>query len=351
MKKLFALLLAAVMLLGCASALAEKIALVTDVGTIDDESFNQACWQAVEEFALENEVEYTYYQPNADSLDARLMSIDQAVTEGATVIVMPGYLFGATLVTAQDKYPDVKFIAVDVAAGDLTLDYVTYVEPAANVICVTFSEEQAGFLAGYAAVKEGYTKLGFLGGMAVPAVIRYGYGFVQGADKAAAELDKQIEINYTYGGQFFGDAAITAKMEGWYSTGTEIVFACGGGIYTSAVEAANKYGAKVIGVDVDQAYIDPCILTSAMKGLQNVTEALLAGLFDGNWEGGQVKNYSLQEGEYVGLPTAESSWRFASFTAEDYAAIHDAVQSGEIVVSNDTENAPAVTNATVNYIQ
>ena len=368
MKKIFAVLLAAVMILGCVSALAEgeKIALVTDVGTIDDESFNQACWQAVEAFAIENDVEYTYYQPNADSLDARLMSIDQAVTEGASVIVMPGYLFGATLVTAQVKYPDVKFIAVDVSAGDLTLDYVDYVEPAANVVCVTFSEEQAGFLAGYAAVKDGYTKLGFLGGMAVPAVIRYGYGFVQGADKAAAELDKQIEINYTYGGQFFGDAAITAKMEGWYSTGTEIVFACGGGIYTSAVEAAVKYNGKVIGVDVDQHYVGEKVdekgekvyaynpfVTSAMKGLQNVTETLLGEYFAGNWEavGGQVRNYSLAEGEYVGLPTAEGSWCFNAFTLDDYAAIHDAVQNGEVVVSNDTENAPAVTNATVNYIQ
>ena len=356
MKKFLALFLVLSIMLPClaiANAEGDKIALVTDVGTIDDESFNQACWQAVESYALDNDVEYTYYQPSADSLDARLISIDRAVTEGATVIVMPGYLFGATLVTAQDKYPDVKFIAVDVSAGDLTLDYVTFVEPAANVICVTFSEEQAGYLAGYAAVKDGYTKLGFLGGMAVPAVIRYGYGFVQGADKAAAELDKQIEINYTYGGQFFGDAAITAKMEGWYSTGTEIVFACGGGIYTSAVEAANKYDGKVIGVDVDQDYIDASIVTSAMKGLQNVTEALLAEYFEGNWEsvGGQVKNYSLQEGEYVGLPTAEGSWRFASFTAEDYAAIHDAVQNGEIVVSNDIENGPSVTNASVNYIQ
>ena len=356
MKKFLALFLVLALVLPClaiASAEGDKIALVTDVGTIDDESFNQACWQAVESYALDNDVEYTYYQPGADSLDDRLKSIDRAVTEGATVIVLPGYLFGATLVTAQDSYPNVKFIAVDVAAGDLTLDYTTYVEPAANVICVTFSEEQAGYLAGYAAVKDGYTKLGFLGGMAVPAVIRYGYGFVQGADKAAAGLGKQIEINYTYGGQFFGDAAITAKMEGWYSTGTEIVFACGGGIYTSAVEAANKYNGKVIGVDVDQGYIDPCIVTSAMKGLQNVTEVLLGEYFDGNWDkvGGQVKNYSLQEGEYVGLPTAEASWRFNSFSAEDYAAIHDAVQSGTAVVSNDTENAPAVTNATVNYIQ
>ncbi|MBR1585056.1 MAG: BMP family ABC transporter substrate-binding protein [Clostridia bacterium] len=354
MKKILALLLVLMMIIPAAALAAdEKIALVTDVGTIDDESFNQACWQAVEAYATANNIPYTYYQPTADSTDARLLSIDQAVAEGATVIVMPGYLFGATLVTAQEDYPNVTFIAVDVSAGDLTLDYATYVEPAQNVVCVTFSEEQAGYLAGYAAVKDGYTKLGFLGGMAVPAVIRYGYGFVQGADKAAAEMDKQIEINYTYGGQFFGDASITAKMEGWYTTGTEIVFACGGGIYTSAVEAAEKNGGKVIGVDVDQGYISEIIVTSAMKGLQNVTESLLADYFAGNWAnvGGQVKNYSLSEGEYVGIPTAEASWRFNSFTAEDYAAIHDAVQKGEIVVSNDTENAPTVTNATVNYIQ
>ncbi len=343
----------------------QKIALVTDVGTIDDESFNQACWQAVEAYGKANNIEYIYYQPTADSTDARLLSIDQAVKEGATVIVMPGYLFGATLVTAQNDYPDVTFVAVDVAAGDLTLDYVTYVEPAANTVCLTFSEEQAGYLAGYAAVKDGYTKLGFLGGMAVPAVIRYGYGFVQGADKAAAELDKQIEINYTYGGQFFGDAAITAKMEGWYSTGTEIVFACGGGIYTSAVEAAVKYNGMVIGVDVDQHYVGDKVdekgekvypynpfVTSAMKGLQNVTETVLTEYFAGNFAnyGGKILNYSLAEGEYVGLPTAEASWGFKTFTAADYTAIHDAMQKGEITVSNDIENQPAVTNSTVNYI-
>ena len=253
----------------------------------------------------------------------------------------------------MEDYPDVTFIAVDVAAGDLTLDYATYVEPAANTVCLTFSEEQAGFLAGYAAVKDGYTKLGFLGGMAVPAVIRYGYGFVQGADKAAAELNKQIEINYTYGGQFSGTPETTAKMEGWYSAVTEIVFACGGGIYTSAVEAANKYDGKVIGVDVDQYYIDQSIVTSAMKGLQNVTETILAEYYAGNWDtyGGKITNYSLQEGEYVGLPTAEGSWRFNSFTVEEYNTIHDAVKNGTVVVSNNTEAEPAVTNSTVNYIQ
>ena len=332
-----------------------KVALVTDVGTIDDESFNQACWQGVEAWCTANGIEYTYYQPTEDSTDARVQSVAQAIAEGADTIVMPGYLFGATLTMVMEEFPDTHFIAVDVAAGDLTLDYSTYYDPAANTACLTFSEEQAGYLAGYAAVKDGYTKLGFLGGMAVPAVIRYGFGFVQGADAAAAELDKDIEINYTYGGQFFGDANITAKMEGWYAAGTEVVFACGGGIYTSAVEAAKLHNGKVIGVDVDQSYIDECIITSAMKQLQNVTETVLEALNSGDWAtyGGKVSNFSLAEGEYVGLPTDADSWRLSTFTVDEYEALKAKLADGSVVVDNNSDDnvKPTVSDkTTVNYI-
>ena len=332
-----------------------KVALVTDVGTIDDESFNQACWQGVEAWCTANGIEYTYYQPTEDSTDARVQSVAQAIAEGADTIVMPGYLFGATLTMVMEEFPDTHFIAVDVAAGDLTLDYSTYYDPAANTACLTFSEEQAGYLAGYAAVKDGYTKLGFLGGMAVPAVIRYGFGFVQGADAAAVELGKDIEINYTYGGQFFGDANITAKMEGWYAAGTEVVFACGGGIYTSAVEAAKLHNAKVIGVDVDQSYIDECIITSAMKQLQNVTETVLDALNNGDWAtyGGKVSNFSLAEGEYVGLPTDADSWRLSTFTVDEYEALKAKLADGSVVVDNNSDDnvKPTVSDkTTVNYI-
>lgn len=332
-----------------------KVALVTDVGTIDDESFNQACWQGVEAWATANGVDYTYYQPTEDSTDARVMSVAQAISEGADTIVMPGYLFGATLTVVMEAYPDVNFIAVDVGSGDLTVDYATYYEPAANTACMTFSEEQAGYLAGYAAVKDGYTKLGFLGGMAVPAVIRYGYGFVQGADAAAAEMGVNIELNYTYGGAFAGSPEITAKMEGWYQAGTQVVFACGGGIYTSAVEAANKYEGKVIGVDVDQSYINDCIITSAMKQLQNVTETVLDALHNGNWDvyGGKVSNFGLAEGEYVGLPTAAESWRMNTYTVEEYEALKAQLADGTIVVDNSSDSAvtPTVSEYTaVSYI-
>ena len=335
-----------------------KVALVTDVGTIDDESFNQSTWEGVKEFCEANAVEYTYFQPSADSTDARVETINSAIGEGYNTIVMPGYLFGEALLKVQDDNPDVYFVAIDVGSGDLTFDYVDYYEPAANSVCITFEEDQAGYLAGYAAVADGYTKLGFLGGMAVPAVIRYGYGFVQGANAAAEELGIEgVEIKYTYGGQFFGDATITAKMDGWYADGTEIVFACGGGIYTSAAEAAMNAGGKVIGVDVDQrpnidaTYGEGITVTSAMKGLSASVVSVLTDLYTGNWDihGGQFENKDLAAGDYVGIPTAEESWNFANFTLDDYNAVLEGLKDGSRACSADTETEPAVSIA-VDYI-
>ena len=364
MKKILSVLLvlAALLAMATSAALAAEIALVTDVGTIDDESFNQACWEGVKAYAEANGKTYQYYQPGADSTDERLNSIDLAVSEGAKVVVCPGYLFGETVAQAQELYPDVDFIAVDVSAGDLG-----GVDAQQNLYCAVFGEEQAGYLAGYAVVKDGYTKLGFLGGMAVPAVQRYGYGFVQGANAAAVELGTPIEINYTYGGQFFGDANITAKMEGWYTTGTEIVFACGGGIYTSAVEAALKSNGYVVGVDVDQNYIgvngvadgsfayNPFI-TSAMKGLTEAVNTALSDIDAGDW--GDIAasngNFGLEDGDYVGLPTDADSWNFETFTTDEYEALKEKIKSGEITVDNSSDDStkPTVSEfTTVNYIQ
>lgn len=329
-----------------------KIALVTDVGTIDDESFNQASWEGVVQYGDANGIEYTYYQPTEDSTEERINQIDLAVSEGASVIVLPGYLFGETLSEVQTTYPDVKFIALDVSEFDMTAPIE------ANAYACTFSEEQAGYLAGYAAVKDGYTKLGFLGGMAVPAVIRYGYGYVQGVDAAAQELGVDVEVKYTYGGQFYGDANITAKMESWYSEGTEIVFACGGGIYTSALEAALNYDGMIIGVDVDQYSVgegnayNP-VLTSAMKGLTATVVDKLDAFYTGNWDsiGGQIQNLGLADGDYLGLPTDGASWAFKTYTQDEYNAQLAGIKDGSIVISNDTENQPAVSDkTTVNYI-
>ena len=337
-----------------------KVALTCDTGTIDDESFNQACWTAVSGYMG---ADCQYYIPEADASDEdRETMIRLAVNEGADVIVCVGYLYGASLAWAADQYPNVKFIAVDVTQGDIGTDTIP-----ANCYCITFKEEQAGYLAGYAIAKDGKTKLGFLGGMAVPAVIRYGYGFVQGADAAAQELGQNIEINYFYGGQFYGDANITSRMEGWYSNGTQVVFACGGGIYTSAVEAALKNNGYVIGVDVDQNYIgangvadgtyayNPFI-TSAMKGLTEAVNTALSDIDAGSWGdiAGSNGNFGLEDGDYIGLPTDADSWNFESFTTDEYEEVKGKIKSGEITVDNSSDDAtkPTVSEfTTVNYIQ
>ena len=336
------------------------VALCCDTGTIDDESFNQACWTAVQNYMGDN---CQYYIPEADASDEdRETMIRQAVNDGADTVVCVGYLYGASLAWAAEQYPDTRFIAIDVTQADIGTDTIP-----ANCYCITFKEEQAGYLAGYAIAKDGFTKLGFLGGMAVPAVIRYGYGYIQGIDAAAQETGNAVEVNYYYGGQFYGDANITSRMEGWYTSGTEVVFACGGGIYTSALEAAIKSNGYIIGVDVDQNYIgangvadgtysyNPFI-TSAMKQLTVAVESALGDIDDGEWTtiAATNGNFGLEEGDYVGLPTAEDSWNFRTFTVDEYEAVKAKIASGEIVVDNSSEDSVKPTTSDlvkVTYVQ
>lgn len=352
-----------------------KVAMITDYGDITDKSFNQTTYEACMEFCKDNGVAFKYYKPTDNNTDARVKSTEQAISEGYNIIVMPGYAFAGTLVEVAPQYPDVKFVALDVAEGDLleaavgaageeydynpsNWDLKEYFDMS-NVYCAVYQEELCGYMAGYAAVQFGYTKLGFLGGMAVPAVIRYGFGFVQGADAAAQELDKQIEINYVYGGQFFGDADITAVMDTWYQGGTQVVFACGGGIYTSAAEAAAKADGKVIGVDVDQAAIidengEGMTVTSAMKGLAPTTIDTLKGIVAGNWDkyAGKIQTLGLVSGEdptlnYVQIPMESTQWT-SEFGKEDYIALVAKMFAGEITVSNDTSAMPKVSaNTTI----
>ena len=333
-----------------------KVAMITDYGDITDQSFNQTTYEGCKEFCEANGVDFKYYKPAGDSTAERVAMVDAAVADGYNVVVMPGYAFGETITQVADLYPDVKFIALDVSQGDLG-DY----QIPENVTCAVYQEELCGYMAGYAAVKLGYTKLGFLGGMAVPAVVRYGYGFVQGADAAATELGADVTLNYVYGNQFSGDADITAYMDTWYANGTEVVFACGGGIYISAAEAAAKVGGKVIGVDVDQAaiidtYGEGMTVTSAMKGLAPTVKAILGELIlKDNWAqyAGQINTLGLVSGtdveaNYVQIPYESTQWS-DTFTKDDYAALVAAMFDGTVTVSNNTETEPTVQTITVDY--
>ena len=360
-----------------------KVAMITDYGDITDQSFNQTTYEACKAFAEKNKIEFKYYKPAGDNTADRVAMIESAVEEGFNVIVMPGYAFGGAIVEAAPQHKDVKFIALDVAKGDLLeagvakagekYDYnpdnwelSKYVDMS-NVYCAIYQEELCGYMAGYAAVKLGYKNLGFLGGMAVPAVVRYGYGFVQGVDAAAAEMKlTDVKVNYIYGGQFFGDADITAVMDTWYNGGTEVVFACGGGIYTSAVDAAKKVnGAKVIGVDVDQAGViakyaagegadqatidgfKALTVTSAMKGLYPATfDTLTDVIVKGNWDNykGKIQNLGLVSGDdptlnYVQIPMESTQWKDGAFTQNDYKAMVKEMFDGTLTVSNDITKA------------
>ena len=347
-----------------------KVAMITDYGDITDQSFNQTTYEACKAFAEDNSIEFSYFKPAGDNTADRVAMIEKAVDEGFNVIVMPGYAFGGAIVEAAPEFPDVKFIALDVAAGALletavakageAYDYTPenwdlnkYVDMS-NVYCAVYQEELCGYMAGYAAVKLGYKNLGFLGGMSVPAVVRYGYGFVQGVDAAAADLGlTDVKLNYIYGGQFFGDADITAVMDTWYQGGTEVVFACGGGIYTSAVDAAKKVGAKVIGVDVDQAGViakyagvDGMTVTSAMKGLYPATyDTLTDVIVNGNWDKyvGKIATLGLVSGtdpeaNYVQIPMGDGTQWSDSFTQDDYKAMVKDMFDGKITVSNNTSS-------------
>ena len=332
-----------------------KVAMITDYGDITDQSFNQTTYEACKAYCDPAGIPFEYYKPAGDSTPERVAMIDAAVADGYNVIVMPGYAFAEAIKETAEMYPETTFIALDVGEADLGADYVV----PSNVYCAVYQEELCGDMAGYAAVKLGYTHLGFLGGMAVPAVQRYGYGYIQGADAAAAETGADVTLEYVYGNQFFGDADITAYMDNWYqSLGVEVVFACGGGIYTSAAEAAAKAGGKVIGVDVDQAgiisaYGDDMTVTSAMKGLANTTQHLLDEVVNGNFAnyGGKIETLGLVSGDdptanYVQLPMESTQWG-DGFTQDDYKALVKAMFDGEITVSNDVSVEPAANATTI----
>jgi len=387
MKKFLAMLMVFAMVLSlcaCGGTAEEKgdatyrIALVTGLNDITDQSFNQATWEALEQFNAAYPSDIKYYMPISDDNAARIAATERAIADGYDVIVFPGYTHGATIAEVSELYPDVRFIALDVAKADILsaalankgiaydynpdnwnlTDYV-YMD---NVYCATYQEQISGYMAGYGAVKLGYTKLGYLGGMAVPSVMRFGYGFILGADAAAQELGITVDMKYAYANQFFGDADITAVMDTWYAGGTEVVFSCGASIWTSVAEAAKKAGGKIIGVDVDQApvidkdYGEGITVTSAMKGLAPTTyNTLVDVLVNGNWSNyaGKIEALGMISEEptanYVQL--AESTlFEEGKFTYEDYAALVSALYNGTMTVSDDLSTEPTPANVNMQWL-
>jgi basic membrane protein A len=329
------LLVTVAVLVGCTQEKFE-IALITDKGNIDDKSFNQGAWEGVVEYAVANEISHKYYKPEEASNDGYLASIDLAVEGGAKVIVTPGFLFEVPIYEAQTKYPDIKFILLD--GSPHTADYSTF-ETKSNVASIMYAEEQSGYLAGYAAVKDGMRALGFMGGMAVPAVQAFGYGFLQGAEDAAAELALAagaVTVTYHYTGNFDENDTNKATAKTMFQEGTEVIFAAGGSVGKSVMSAATETSKKVIGVDVDQRYDSATVITSAMKGLGASVVQVLTAYYGGTWAtfGGKSTSFNAAN-DGIGLPTVvlgdatgNAFDRFSTFNKAAYDVVFAKLVAG-----------------------
>ncbi len=367
MKKLLAVLMALVLMM-CSVAFAGavdpdyiadtmtsedgtyKLAFVTDVGQLKDKSFNQGTWNGVKGYAAEHGMSYKYYQPaNGDQAtdDDRYDAMKAACEGGADVVICAGFMQETALKKAAAEFTDTKFVFVD-----------GYEIGLSNVAPISFKEEQSGYLAGYAVVKDGFTKLGFAGGGGGtnPACCRFGYGFAQGANAAAKEMGISVELKYSwqYGASFSASPELQTMIKGWYETGTEIVFACGGSMFSSIVAAAAENEGYVVGVDVDQSSESETVITSAMKGLSSATQWAIGKFYDGKWDeiGGIAQSLGAEE-DAVGLPT--ENWLFETYTVEEYNELLAAIKSGEVVVdstivTDDQISSVEFENLTVDYV-
>ena len=367
MKKLLAVLMALVLMM-CSVAFAGavdpdyiadtmtsedgtyKLAFVTDVGQLKDKSFNQGTWNGVKGYAAEHGMSYKYYQPaNGDQAtdDDRYDAMKAACEGGADVVICAGFMQETALKKAAAEFTDTKFVFVD-----------GYEIGLSNVAPISFKEEQSGYLAGYAIVKDGFTKLGFAGGGGGtnPACCRFGYGFAQGANAAAKEMGISVELKYSwqYGASFSASPELQTMIKGWYETGTEIVFACGGSMFSSIVAAAAENEGYVVGVDVDQSSESETVITSAMKGLSSATQWAIGKFYDGKWDeiGGVAQSLGAEE-DAVGLPT--ENWLFETYTVEEYNELLAAIKSGEVVVdgtvvTDDQISSVEFENLTVDYV-
>lgn len=349
---LLILLLLLSVLAGCGSKSGEKaeLALITDVGTIEDGSFNQGAWEGIKQYAEQNGISYQYYQPKEAATDVYMDTIKTAVKNGAKLIVCPGYLPEEAVYQAQDKYPKINFILLDGTPhnADYTDNKINE-----NVMPILFEEDQSGFLAGYAAVRDGYTHLGFMGGVAEEPVIRYGYGFVQGADYAAIEMGVNVDIKYCYTDTFLESPAVHDMASAWYQEGTEVIFACGAAMGRSVMSAAESATteAKVIGVDVDQSMESRTVITSAMKMLSNAVYSGIKDYYNDTFHGGEITVLTAKNGG-VGLPLESSDFR--TFSEAEYDAIFTRLVEDEIVpyASTDVGTTDDLTlvNTVVTYL-
>lgn len=329
-----------------------EIAFVLN-GQIEDGSYNEAIYEGLQMYALAAGASFSYYETADDSDESHSDAIKLAAENQAQIIICAGYDFQEAIEALQDTYPEIAFLLID---GSTAGADEAPIEIGDNVHCISFREEESGYLAGYVAVLDGYRKLGFIGGKKeAPAVIRYGYGYLQGINEAAKELgmEDDISVNYWYSGSFLPNKEIKSVAAKWYRGGTEIIFACGGGLYEAVLEAADEADGLLIGVDVDQSPLSERFVSSAIKDIANGVIISLDDYFASGrkWSdtfAGQEMRYGAKD-RCTGLPTSNEAWRFKNVSVDEFNEIYKRIRQGELLISDEIKRKPEV-DIVVNYL-
>ena len=352
-KKLIALTLSALMvtgLVGCGDkgevSKQLKVGMVTDAGTIDDKSFNQGAWEGIEKAKEELKIDNNYIKPTGTTEADYMKEIGNLYDAGYKFIVTPGFKFETALFQAQDKYTDAKFVIIDGSPNNGKYGEERVEKVGDNTVAVFFAEHESGFLVGVAAALELKTgELGFIGGMEIPAVQKFNWGFQQGIKYANENLGTNMSLkaeNVIYEGTFdnvAGGGQLAATM---YDRGVKAIFTAAGGVGVGAINEAKTRGTKgedvwVIGVDVDQ-YEDgvmengkSIILTSAVKKIDEASFDMIKDELDGKFPGGKTLIFDAKT-DGIGIPAKNPN--LSKETTDKVDDILSQIKEGKIVVSD-----------------
>lgn len=321
---------------------ADKIALITGTSELELDFDYASIWEGIISCSEANSLNYGYYRPSEMTEEAITLQFEYAIQDGATSIMCMGDVFASIVGKLQTQHPKVKFIVINASeesVGPLK----------ENTHTIMFRQEQGGYIAGYGAVNDGFTKLAFMGDHPSESFKNYANGFIQGANDAAKSLNVAIEIKVGYKTDYESAEVAVNAVDAWYKEGTEVIMVCADDTFVSscAEKAVNNLG-YLIGTDNDKSYLganfdyNPFI-TSAMKGLREAVDATLEMALAGVWNeqlGGKTLYFGLQNGNYIYMPEYEATWLFKDFTLEEYHTLKTKISQGEILI--DGQKLPEV---------
>lgn len=310
-----------------------EIALVSDHGLIMDGGHSEVAWNTITEFGGSNGISHKYYKASESSDGAFTDTIITAINKGAKIVIIDNSTMQQAVYEMQEKYPEINFVIID---ADPCEDESGESKLESNSVAVSFDSGQAGFLAGYAAVMEGYTQLGFIGESERKYINDFGYGYVKGADRAAYDMETEVEMKYVCCSEEQDDEDIYKLAADMYENGTEVIFAAGTEIQEAVIEAAEAKDGKVIGSITDQSAKSDKVITSATFGINEALKSLLKQYKDKKFPGGQTVVYNAHN-EGIRLELKNNKLR--NLVQSQYEFIYDGLADGEIKVRTDRINS------------